>query len=174
MTVRFQPEKIRQAIAYIASKLPEQRNMYKVLKVMYFADKEHLRRYGRLIFGDSYLALQHGPVPRNAYRRVSNIRDGWISPDSKPEPLFKVEKNDTIVPLVNPELEYFSDSDLECINAEIEICRPLSFGELKIRSHDAAFLSAGENDEMSIESIASAAAQNPEERELLLSHLADA
>lgn len=176
MTSRYQPEKIRQAVAYIASKLPERGNMYKVLKVMYFADKEHLRRYGRMIFGDRYIALRHGPVPWSAYRRVSNVRDGLISADTKPEPLFMVAADHTIVPLLNADLdlECFSDSDLECINNEIDICAPLSFRELKQRSHDDAYRSADENDEMSMESIAAAAAQTQEERELLLSHLAEA
>jgi len=161
-------------VAYIASKLTERGNMYKVLKVMYFADKEHLRRYGRMIFGDRYIALQHGPVPWSAYRRVSNIRDGLISANSKPEPLFRVEGDHTIIPLQDVDLECFSESDLECLNNEIDICAPLSFGELKKRSHDDAYRNADENDEMSIESIAAAAAQTPEERELLLSHIAEA
>jgi len=172
MTSRFSPEKVRQAIAYIAAKLPERQNMYKVLKVMYFADKCHLRRYGRVIFGDRYLAMKHGPVPRSAYRKVTNERDNWGNVPQ--DPLYKVESDHTIVPLLNPELDSFSASDLECLNEEIEICRPMSFAALKRRSHDSAYKSAAEDDEMSIESIALAAAQTPEERALLLEHLSDA
>jgi len=66
MTSRYRSEKVRQAVAYIASKLPGRENMYKVLKVMYFADKLHLKRYGRVIFGDRYIAMKHGPVPWTA------------------------------------------------------------------------------------------------------------
>jgi len=172
MNSRYSPQKIRQAIAYIASKIPEAQNMYKVLKVMYFADKLHLRRYGRVIFGDRYFAMKHGPVPWTAYRKVSNERDGWGN--AKEEPLYKVEKNSTIVPLLNPELEYFSESDLQCLDEEIDICRPLSFAQLRSRSHDAAYNSADENDEMSLKSIAEAAAETDEERKLLLEHISDA
>jgi uncharacterized phage-associated protein len=172
MTPRLHPEKVRQAIAHIASKLPERQNMYKVLKVMYFAEKCHLRKYGRVIFGGRYLAMKHGPVPWSAYRKVSDERDSRERADK--EPLYRVEKDHTIVPLLNPELEYFSESDLECINEEIETCRPLTFAQLKKRSHDPAYKGAAENDEMSLESIASAAAGTDEERRLLLEHLTDA
>jgi uncharacterized phage-associated protein len=172
MTPRHSREKVRQAVAYIASKLPEHGNMYKVLKVMYFADKLHLKRYGRMIFGDRYVALKHGPVPRSAYRKISNERDGWNG--ARPDPLYKVDPDNTIVPLLNPELEYFSESDIACIDAEIETCRPLSFTQLKARSHDAAYAAAGEDDEISIQSIAAAVAESPEEEQRLLEHLAHA
>lgn len=172
MTSRFHPEKVRQAIAYIAGKIPAPENMYKVLKVMYFADKLHLRKYGRVIFGDRYLAMKHGPVPWSAYRKISNERDGWGKTNK--DSLYKVEKDNTIIPLLIPEMEYFSESDLECLNEEIEICRPMSFSQLRHRSHDAAYLKAEEDDEMSIESIAEAAVDSAEERRLLLDHLSEA
>ena len=37
----------------------------KALKLVYFADRYHLRRYGRPVIGDEYLAMQYGPVPSN-------------------------------------------------------------------------------------------------------------
>ena len=47
---------------------------YHVLKVIYFADKEHLSKYGRLICDDSYVALTHVPVPRRFFDIIKNIR----------------------------------------------------------------------------------------------------
>jgi uncharacterized phage-associated protein len=38
-------------------------NKMKALKPVYFADRYHLRRYGRPIIGDEYLAMNYGPVP---------------------------------------------------------------------------------------------------------------
>jgi hypothetical protein len=116
--------------------------------------------------------MKHGPVPWAAYRKVSSERDKWAN--AAPDPLYRVEADSTIVPLLNPELEYFSDSDLKCIDEEIEACRPLSFRELRTRSHDAAYKSATEDEDITVESIASAVAETPEERKILLEHLADA
>lgn len=132
--------------------------MYKVLKVIYFADKEHLFNYGRFIFGDNYVALQHGPVPSKAYNMVKNVKLEHALTDCGTDgALFTVKDDDTVVPLVQPDLSCFSKSDLECLDKAIEECRPLNFGQLKSRSHDAAYNAADENDFISIESIASMA-----------------
>ncbi len=34
----------------------------KALKLVYFADRYHLRKYGRPVVGDEYLAMNYGPV----------------------------------------------------------------------------------------------------------------
>lgn len=163
---KFIPSKAQQAILYVAGKLPEQRNMYKVLKVLYFADIDHLFSFGRFIFGDNYVALEHGPVPSHAYAMVQNVRTSHIRLDEndKDEALFAVNNTDTIVPMVQPDLSCFSKSDLMCLDKAIEECRPLSFAQLKKRSHDAAYDQAGENSFISVESIASMA---PDKDELL-------
>jgi uncharacterized phage-associated protein len=41
-------------------------NKLKALKLVYFADRYHLRRFGRPITGDEYLAMQFGPVASSA------------------------------------------------------------------------------------------------------------
>lgn len=149
-------EKLQNLILYIANALPESQNMYKVLKVIYFADKEHLFNYGRFISDDDHMALQHGPVPRKAYTMVKNVKLlHSINDDGADGALFTVKADNTILPLAKPDLSLFSKSDLECLDKEIAICRPLSFRQLKSRSHDAAYEAAGENDFISIESIAS-------------------
>ena len=115
MTFKYLPEKAQQAILYIADALPEQENMYKVLKVIYFADKEHLFKFGRFIFGESYTAMQHGPVPSNSYDLVKKIRLHHTTyPETKEDgALFTVTVENTIIPMVKPDLSSFSKSDLE-------------------------------------------------------------
>jgi hypothetical protein len=55
------------AITYIASKGIEDLTMYKILKILFLADRHHLVRYGRTITGDRYAALHDGPVPSRVY-----------------------------------------------------------------------------------------------------------
>lgn len=38
----------------------------KALKLFFFADRYHLRKYGRPIFNDEYFAMNYGPVPSGA------------------------------------------------------------------------------------------------------------
>lgn len=42
-------------------------DFYHILKIIYFADKYHLNAYGRPVLGDTYDALNHGPVARTVY-----------------------------------------------------------------------------------------------------------
>lgn len=144
--------------------------MYKVLKTIYFADKEHLHRYGRFMFGDSYVAMRHGPVPSKSYDLVKSARAIDERPRlSHASNLFTV-RDDTIVPLVHADPSMLSKSDVECLDRAIEVTRPLTFSQLKRLSHDAAYEQTGENDEMSLESIAALAGSDAD---MLLRHLAD-
>ncbi|MFA7087310.1 MAG: hypothetical protein WC145_11645 [Aliarcobacter sp.] len=57
---RFDPEKALTVWIYIAERVDDHRGMYHLL---YQADKLHLERYGRLIYGERYVAGEDGPVP---------------------------------------------------------------------------------------------------------------
>lgn len=58
----FQYETATQALNYLAGKSGGTLNKLKALKLIYFADRYHLRKYGRPITGDEYLAMPYGPV----------------------------------------------------------------------------------------------------------------
>ena len=47
-------------------KLLNNADKLKLVKLLYFADKYHLLKYGRQISGDSYFALPYGPIPSGA------------------------------------------------------------------------------------------------------------
>ena len=67
--VMFNYKKTVQMINFFATKAEEEElSLYKTntLKLLYFADKKHLRDYLRTISGDTYTAKQMGPVADNA------------------------------------------------------------------------------------------------------------
>lgn len=47
---------------YFARKKDGQINKMKVIKLIYFADRYHIRKYGRPVIGDKYWAMKLGPV----------------------------------------------------------------------------------------------------------------
>ena len=123
MPLRFSycPEKVVQAIAFFASNDLPCLSKLKVHKLLYFADKAHLLKYGRPIIGDEYFCLPLGPLPSNA----DNLLDeAEMSPDLQPSPdsLFaeylEVDRQPTY-----PEyrakkacnLDVFSESELEVL-----------------------------------------------------------
>ena len=42
-------------------------NIMSILKLLFFAQRYHLRKYGRLIADDKFVAMKHGPVESLAY-----------------------------------------------------------------------------------------------------------
>ena len=51
------------AVLYIIQQMGGKVDMHKIFKTLFFADQEHLSRYGRTITGDVYIAMNYGPVP---------------------------------------------------------------------------------------------------------------
>ncbi|GAA5484594.1 Panacea domain-containing protein [Haloferula sargassicola] len=62
MNLTFAHRKATQALNFFARKEGGRMNKLKALKLVYFADRCHLRRYGRPITNDRYLAMEYGPV----------------------------------------------------------------------------------------------------------------
>jgi uncharacterized phage-associated protein len=62
MPFSFSHRKATQALNFFAAKAGGKINKMKALKLVYFADRYHLRRYGRPVVGDEYLAMNYGPV----------------------------------------------------------------------------------------------------------------
>jgi uncharacterized phage-associated protein len=55
-------EKTTQALNYLAVKSDGAIDRMKALKLIFFADRYHLRKYGRPVTGDTYWAMKRGPV----------------------------------------------------------------------------------------------------------------
>lgn len=164
---RFNVEKAIEVLLYVSQRVQD---LYVALKVVYFADREHLSRYGRLICGDSYVAMQYGPVPSGLYDLVKSVRgDGYCPIDLPLSDAFAVE-NRSIRPKRAPNLDLLSESDIECLDEAIAKYGGLSFNQLKRLTHrDRAFRAADGSGFMSLESIVLSLPDG----KLLLEHLND-
>jgi uncharacterized phage-associated protein len=69
----FNLDKGIEAILYIAQKVDDP-TFHRISKIMYFADRKHLEKYGRFICGDSYVAMKHGPVPSEIYDILKAVK----------------------------------------------------------------------------------------------------
>jgi uncharacterized phage-associated protein len=177
---RFNEEKALSAILYIAGQLKTNRKkpgFHKVFKIFYFADQKHLARYGCPIIGDYYVAMEHGPVPSRIYDIVKIVRGDSIFNTEKYNDLFEV-KNYFINPKKEPDMDEFSETDLECINESIEENMGLNFFTLKAKSHDNAYKKATRDDKIPYQEMARVAGADDEmvayletlsENELILS-----
>lgn len=137
-TTIFDSEKALAALLYVSAALPEKRNTYKVLKVIYRANKAHLQNYGRELFHQRYQALAWGAVPQLAYDIVTHIRDGKVQ-NHMPKDVKKkisVSQDDTIKALVAAPMKLLSKSDVECLDEAIEFYRGKSFDEVATNAHE--------------------------------------
>jgi uncharacterized phage-associated protein len=150
ITYKFDALKSLNALLFIANKIAKNgvADKYATLKILYFAEKKHLSLYGRLITDDRFAALKYGPVPSNSYDILEST---FVYRNS-----FQVISNKQIQPVQGPDLDYLSESDIECLSHSIEENITLDFQSLMEKSHDNAYHEAFDKgiQYMSIESIA--------------------
>lgn len=148
---QFDAEKAIEVLLYVAAKCPD---TYTALKVLYFADKAHLAQYGRLICGDIYVAMDHGPVPSGAYDLVKYARgDSFCWANVPVADAFCVQGY-AIIPKRAADLEWLSESDIECLDAAIAEYGHLSFLQLRQISHrDPAFKESDHNSLIPLDAI---------------------
>ncbi len=150
----FKAEKSVEAILYIGQNV-KQATFHHISKIMYFADKKHLEKYGRFICGDTYVAMKHGPVPSGTYDILKIVRDNGFAPLIEINAAKKafIVDNFLVKPLRFARQDYFSESDLECLDNAIKQYGILSFKQLTDLSHDRAWQMTDENDYIDIEQI---------------------
>ena len=114
-------DKALEVVLYVSQKTHD---LFHIVKTIYYADKMHLEKYGRLLSGDYYVAMEDGPVPSGAYDLIKYVRgDNYTYEDkiinAHPEKAIQVEDNE-VVPNREPNLDYLSESDKECLDKAIE------------------------------------------------------
>lgn len=136
VTFTPKPDKIVDSILYLALKGLEL-DQYKTVKLLYLADREHLRRFGRPITFDKYVAMQFGPVASAAYDLVRGKEALGINPARLP---FKTHKHDKIFLVSNPkrdiDRDIFSKSDLVVLDQIADEYGAMSFEQLYKLTHD--------------------------------------
>jgi uncharacterized phage-associated protein len=149
---QFDQRKALHAMLFVVTHLPKPANVYNVLKCLYYADRKHLQEYGRQIYGETFHAIEHGPVPSAAYEIIKYV-DGRAKRDLQfPEAFELLDVNDIHVSARGSvDTELLSRSDMACL---LDVARKygrMSFGKLKNLSHQGkAFENADANGEMKL------------------------
>jgi hypothetical protein len=108
----FDETKAIETMLYLAKRISRS-HKYNICKMLYLADKTSLERYGRFIFGESYSAMHQGATPSKSYDILKRI-----AKESSDD--LCVEGN-AVVALRDANLEYLSESDIECLDETIAI-----------------------------------------------------
>lgn len=141
--INFKPkiDKIIEVILFLAHKRVEL-DVYKLVKLVYLADNEHLNTYGRPITFDTIVAMDNGPVASSTYdifKRNKRIQLNGKPLDYADMP-FEWAKKGQREYIVNPQREIrrdlFSKSDLKVLEDVVEAYADKSFGELYDLTHE--------------------------------------
>jgi uncharacterized phage-associated protein len=113
---KFDQRKALHALLFVVTHLPKPANLYNVLKCLYYADRKHLQEYGRQIYGETFYALEHGPVPSAAYEIVKYV-NGKAKWDLQfPEAFELLEVNDHYLSARGAvDTDLLSRSDMACL-----------------------------------------------------------
>lgn len=162
----FDPEKAVETLLYISPRIGG--DMYKTLKILYLADKLHLEGYGTLILGDWYAALPYGPVASNCYDILKFVRGetDFDAGATHAKDAFSTE-DDKIIPKREPDMDFLSRSDRECLDEAIRKYGNKSFGQLKRLTHDPAYNATPKNGRIDIHAIAATLPNGPEVNQFL-------
>ncbi len=80
MQLSFSHKKAIQALNFFAAASGGRLNKMKALKLVYFADRQHLRKYGRPVTNDTYFAMKFGPVA-SACLNLLNEKEEFTAPE---------------------------------------------------------------------------------------------
>ncbi len=159
----FDSDKVMNVILYIITHL-KRTDMHKVFKILYFSDREFLYKYGHTITGDSYIAMEAGPVPSKIYDICKIIRgDSYTKDTNNLSRYFRIESWMYLHAILQPDMDYIALSEKEVIDFCIRTYGDLSYDEIKEKSHDIAWRSTARDYPISLENIARESGMNDDE-----------
>lgn len=122
-------------------KLGVKADFIKVFKVLYFADQAHLVKYGRSITGDTYVAMDRGPVPSRIYDIIKAVRgDSFFDEEgANYKKFFTVEGKYELRPQAEPNMDQLSGTDVRELTDSLNKYGMVDSLELSEKSHGFAW-----------------------------------
>lgn len=150
----FNDGKALEALAFIAKTRPGLTPLF-VSKVLFFAEKWHINRYGRPIIADTYIAMPRGPVPST----IKNFIDenwNWVDRPAGYDEAVTIKLGPYMRHLMpglrEPNITVLSETDIECLKEAIVHCQDKSADELSEMTHfEKAWRNAAPNAPMDYE-----------------------
>ncbi len=161
------------AILLIVTRCPNA-TKHKAFKLLYFAEKLHLERYGRFIVGDDYYAMNYGPVPSRIYDAIKFAagHGPYLSLDEPLKASFSScleVRGHSLTARCDPDLGKLSKSDVRCLAEAIDDYGKASFAQRTKLSHDEAWRQTPQNARVLPEKIV----RTLPNAEVLLEHLSN-
>ncbi len=129
-------KKIIQALAFFASAMPEKTlSAMKAYKLLWLADRCHLRQNGRTITGDRYYALPKGMVPTDAKHLLDGEKTAMDTPTGYLEQWIEKAGEFSFKAIQPADMAEFSKSDVDVLEKVLANYGHMSGKELSELSH---------------------------------------
>ena len=137
--------KLKATFLYILNK-DKSVDMYHLFKILYFANRDHLAKYGRTITNDTYCALPQGPVPSELYdviktKKGVEVKSWGFVADNYSDILssFSAESGWKLKALERHDEDELSKTDKICLDESYEKHIVMDKNYLQRLSHDNAY-----------------------------------
>ena len=127
--------KALETILWISNARPDF-DIYHIVKAAYFADKAHVRKFGRPIFGENYQADTYGPLGSTVYGLLNGSPLEILALGGNGKLPFTVGERWIVSAERGANLRLLSDTDVSALSDAVDFVAPLSFGELVDITHD--------------------------------------
>lgn len=135
MKEKIQIAKMRAVLLYIMQSFPHGVEFIKLFKILYFAQQDHLLKYGKVLIEDSFKALKHGPVPTYIYKALQ-IAERMQLGGNFDEFLINIKVHDKkVYTSATPNMDYISGSNRRCLDDAIAQYKDITSDML----HDSAW-----------------------------------
>lgn len=112
--IEFDHKKATQALNYFAQREGSKIGKLKAIKLMWLADRYHIRRFGRPVVNDTYMAMKYGPVG-SAVKDIAECSD-FLAEEEKDYAVKFLECKDNLVTSISDvDSDVFSQTDLEAL-----------------------------------------------------------
>lgn len=115
-------------------------DVWKTLKLIFYAEKIHMERYGQPISGDTFIAMDAGPVPSFSYDLIKSARGKSWCNDEKVESLdsksaLRTEGTIQVFPKRKANLDLLSESAIEALDEALKTYGSIPDPELSRIAH---------------------------------------
>ncbi len=135
---------LKEMVIYILNKT-KGLDYYRVFKVLYFAEMEHLATWGARMIEDDFCALSHGPVPTQLYNAVKELdapKSDLAILMSEDVEIAGLDAPNVLLAKREADMSRISLACKEALDKSIEENVALSFFALRRKSHDKAWEAA--------------------------------
>lgn len=151
MLLSFDVGKITHLLLFVIHSFGGKVEMYRLFAILYFADLQHLLKYGRSITGDSYVAMKDCPVPFNVFSIYKQLAgDTFKGLDVGIKEFFALNTEGQIVAIGQYSSDMIAETEIECLFEVIHIYKNMHDDVLLAKMKDNAWQLSDKNGNISL------------------------